>query len=263
MDRGSGSKRKEARTAAGSSSSGDRITALPLELRARIASLLSFDEIVQLTVLSRAWRHIHLHTPVVKIYLNAFLYLRDIYLDEANSVRGILDEGAILALPVALGRRALEPSSSKVDTLRLVSDIDDPRMRRHAARIIALADARVIRFLAPAPLVVLDADTRRNAWSLDLPPAARKLEVSMMRHLAPAIAGPGAAALRKLRLDYGVLTEWPPHLPSLVSLDLKGHHRRGPVRAGRLVSASRRTELVELRHQTSPCGHPPAAAQVP
>lgn len=76
MDRRSGSKRKKARNAAavsGSSGGGDRITALPLELRAQIASLLSFEETVQLTVLSRPWRHIHLHTPVVKIYLHQFL----------------------------------------------------------------------------------------------------------------------------------------------------------------------------------------------
>ena len=153
MDRRRRSSRQKARTdAAGDGSSGgDRITALPLELRARIASLLSFDETVQLTVLSRPWRHIHLHTTVVEIYLNAFLSFTDIYFDAARSVRGLLDEGAILALRVALGRAALEPSASKVDTLRLVSDVDDPRMRRHAARIIALADARVIRFRSPAP----------------------------------------------------------------------------------------------------------------
>ena len=229
MDRRSGSKRKEARTAAGSGSSGgDRITALPLELRAQIASLLSFDETVRLTVLSRAWRHIHLHTPVVEIYLNAFLSFRDIYFDEAQSVRGLLDEDSILAVRVALGRRALEASSSKVDTLRLVSDIDDPRMRRHAARIIALADARVIRFLAP--FVVRGAD-ERNAWTLDLPPAARELEVVTRMHLAPAIAGPGAAALRKLRLDYAVLGEWP-RLPSLVSLDLNSVTVEAPFAPG-------------------------------
>jgi hypothetical protein len=230
MDRRSGSKRKEARTAAGSGSgsSGDRITALPLELRAHIASLLSFDETVQLTVLSRPWRHIHLHTPVVKIYLNAFLSFPDIYFDEAQSVRGLLDEDSILAVRVALGRRALEPSSSKVDTLRLVSDIDDHRMRRHAARIVALADARVIRFLSP--FVVRDADAR-NAWSLDLPPAARELEVVTRSHLAPAIAGPGAAALRKLRLDYAVLSEWP-RLPCLVSLDLNSVTVEAPFAPG-------------------------------
>lgn len=163
MDRRSGSKLKEARTAAGSGSgsSGDRITALPLELRAQIASLLSFDETVQLTVLSRAWRHIHLHTPLVKIYLHAFLSFRDIYFDEAHGVRGLLDEDAILAVRVALGRRAQEAAAaaaSKVDTLRLVSDIDDRRMMRHAARIVALADARAIRFAAP--FVASDADTR-------------------------------------------------------------------------------------------------------
>ena len=105
-------------------------------------------------------------------------------------------------------------------------------MRRHAARIIALADARVIRFLAPAPLVVRDADTRRNTWSLDLPPAARELEVRMIWHLAPAIAGPGAAALRKLRLHYGVLTEWPQRLPCLVSLDLSSITVEAPFAPG-------------------------------
>ncbi|CAD6341795.1 unnamed protein product [Miscanthus lutarioriparius] len=168
------------------------------------------------------------HTPVVKIYLHAFLSFRDIYFDEAQSVRGLLDEDSILAVRVALGRRALEASSSKVDTLRLVSDIDDRRMRRHAARIVALADARVIRFLSP--FAASDADAR-NAWSLDLPPAARELEVITRSHLAPTIAGPGAAALRKLRLDYAVLSECP-RLPSLVSLDLNSVTVEAPFAPG-------------------------------
>lgn len=66
---------KKARTDAGdgSGSSGDRITALPLELRVRIVSLLPYWQIVQLSVLSRPWRHIHHHTPDVKINLYDFL----------------------------------------------------------------------------------------------------------------------------------------------------------------------------------------------
>ena len=53
-----------------------------------------------------------------------------------------------------------------------------------------------------------------------------------MSHLAPAIAGPGAAALRKLRLHYGVLTEWPPRLPCLVSLDLSSITVEAPFAPG-------------------------------
>jgi hypothetical protein len=227
MDRRSGSKRKEARTAAGSGSSGDRISALPLEPRAQIASLLSFDETVQLTVLSRPWRRIHLHTAVVKIYLHVLLSFRDIYFDEVHSVHGLLDEDAILAVRVALGRRAQEASSSKVDTLRLVSDIDDRRVMRHAARIVALADARVIRFAAP--FVV--SEGVRNAWTLDLSPAARELEVFTRGHLAPAIAGPGAAVLQKLGLENAVIKEWP-RLPSLVSLDLNNVTVEAPFAPG-------------------------------
>jgi hypothetical protein len=53
----------------------------------------------------------------------------------------------------------------------------------------------------------------------DLPPAARRLDVDGEYHIAPAIAGPGAAALRRLRLDKVSLDEWP-RLPSLRSLAL-------------------------------------------
>ncbi|PAN10247.1 LOW QUALITY PROTEIN: hypothetical protein PAHAL_2G081200 [Panicum hallii] len=205
MGRRRRSNRKKARTDAGDGSSGDRITALPLELRAQIASLLSFQEAVQLSTLSRPWRHIHHHTPVVSINLYDFLHLEEIYFDHKHSVPGFLDERSILVARVALGRRAQDASASRVDALRLAFGADDPRMRRHAARIVALADG-------PA----LDA---ADVWTLDLPPAARDLEVVAPGHAAPAIAGPGAASLRKFSLDRVVIRGWPP-LPSLRSLSL-------------------------------------------
>jgi hypothetical protein len=75
--RRSESNSKKARTDSVDGSSGDRITALPIELRARIVSLLHYRQIVQLSVLSRPWRHIHHHTPVVEIDLFDFLVLGD------------------------------------------------------------------------------------------------------------------------------------------------------------------------------------------
>ncbi|KAL6639593.1 hypothetical protein ACP70R_023323 [Stipagrostis hirtigluma subsp. patula] len=208
-----GSKRKKARTAGGAG--GDHITALPLELRARIASLLHFRDVVQLSVLSKPWRDIHLHTPVVKIYLHDFLSFQHLYFDDEHSVPGILDEDAILGARVALGRRAQEGSGgSKVDALRLAYVADDARMRRHAGRIMALADAREIHIVAP-----YRGRAVRDAWPLDLPPAARHLAVDASDHLVPAMTGPGAAALRKLRLHRVVLGEWP-RLPSLRFLSL-------------------------------------------
>ncbi|KAJ1288712.1 hypothetical protein BS78_02G109400 [Paspalum vaginatum] len=213
MDRRRGSKSKKTRTAA-VGPIGDRITTLPLELRARIVSVLSFREIVRLTALSRAWRHIHHHTPVVEINL------LELYWDE-----DLADEDSALCTRVALSRRAQDASAPKVESLSLTYVIDDRlvadrRMRRHADRIIALANAHDIRIQA--------AHSERfvqDAWTLDLSPAARHLAVTASRHLAPAIMGPGAAALRKLRLFSRsrsmVLREWP-HLPSLRSLGLNG-----------------------------------------
>ncbi|KAF8731783.1 hypothetical protein HU200_015721 [Digitaria exilis] len=199
---------KKARNKAGDDSTGDRITALPLDLRARIASLLNYWQVVQLSVLSQAWRHIHHHTPVVKINLY------DFYLGEPDPVLGLLDEPSILSVRVALGRRAQDASASRVDTLRLAYLVDDRRLRRHADRIVGLTDARYIRIRAP-----FLEEPVRDAWTLDLPPSARDLEVIARHHPAPAIAGPGAAALRKLDLDWMVIREWP-HLPSLRFLSL-------------------------------------------
>ena len=53
----------------------DHLTALPLELRARIVASLPFRQIVQLSALSRPWRHIHHHAPIVKLRLYEFVYL--------------------------------------------------------------------------------------------------------------------------------------------------------------------------------------------
>ncbi|KAL6639592.1 hypothetical protein ACP70R_023322 [Stipagrostis hirtigluma subsp. patula] len=202
MPRPSGSSRKKPRVAAGAGAGADRITALPLELRAYIASFLPYEQIVQLSTLSRPWLHIHHHTPVVKVSLYGFV-----------SFPGLLDEDAILGLRAALRRRAQE-GGPKVDTLRLGYFADDRRMTRHADRIIALADARRVCVKTP-----LRGRGSLNAWALDLPPAARELEVEADGHLTPAIAGPGAASLQTLYLDDVVLREWP-RLPSLRSLTL-------------------------------------------
>ncbi|KAL6595089.1 hypothetical protein ACP70R_048192 [Stipagrostis hirtigluma subsp. patula] len=197
-----GSKRKNPMAAAGAGADPDRFTALPLELRAHIASFLPYEQIAQLTVLSRPWLHIHHHTPVIEVSL--------------TSLPGLLrDEDAALGLRAALRRRTQEVPRSKVDALSLGYIVDDLRMRGHADRIIALADASKLCVMVPD-----GGAASRNVWTLELPPAARHLEVTAVDHLAPAIAGPGAAALRKLVLSCVVVREWP-HLPSLRSLALE------------------------------------------
>ncbi|KAL6638991.1 hypothetical protein ACP70R_022721 [Stipagrostis hirtigluma subsp. patula] len=219
MGRRSGSKRKKARTSPGAG--GDRITVLPLELRARIASLLDFRQVVQLSTLSRPWRHIHHHTPVVKLSLYGFISFTG-----EDSFPHLFDDDAILGMRVALGRRAEDAHGSKVDTLDLRYFVDCARLRRHADRIIALADARKVRVTIPS-----GGHAWQNAWTLDLPPAARKLEVVASGHLAPSIVGPAAAALRGLCLHCVVLSEWP-SLPSLRSLSLTSVTVKAPFPPG-------------------------------
>ena len=187
----------------------DHLTALPLELRARIVASLPFRQIVQLSALSRPWRRIHHHAPVVTLRIYEFVCMED----RSRSLPGF-DEGAILSLRLALARRAQDETAPKVDTLDLDYSVADPR---HADHLIALADAREI---------ILDVPYNGNPasvrvpWRLDLPPAARRLHVDGdYMHLAPAIAGPGAATLHRLRLDNASLAEWP-RLPSLRSLAL-------------------------------------------
>jgi hypothetical protein len=181
----------------------DHITVLPPELRARIAASLPFRQVAQLATLSRPWRHIHRHTPVVELKL-----------DEWGSAAGVLDEDALACLELALLRRGQEGSGSRVGTLRVTFAVEDPRMRRHAGLIIALADARRIRITVPG-----FGGFPQVEWSVDLSPAAVDLEVEAVCHLTPAIAGPGAAALQKLCLDTVVVPEWP-SLPSLRHLAL-------------------------------------------
>ncbi|KAL6638989.1 hypothetical protein ACP70R_022719 [Stipagrostis hirtigluma subsp. patula] len=194
----------------------DHITALPLDLRARIASLLPFRQVARLSSLSRPWRHIHHHTPVVSLKLDDFLFLTEEMLDEDDSAPGVLDEDALAALEAALLRRAEEGSGfPKVGALRISYSPDDPRMMRHAGRIMAAAGAREVRVSVPN-----DGGAAGDAWPLDLPPASRDLDVVAFRHLAPTIAGPGAAtSLETLRLEHVVLREWP-CLPALRSLTL-------------------------------------------
>nr|CAB3452465.1 unnamed protein product [Digitaria exilis] len=115
---------------------------------------------------------------------------------------------------------------------------DGSHMRRHADRIIALTDARSIRIRAP-----YREDPELQAWTVDLPPAAHHLEVvgsdtdSELEDvtpnlLAPAIAGSGATALRKLNLESVLIREWPLHLPSLRYLSLAGVTIEAPFAPG-------------------------------
>ncbi|KAL6897259.1 hypothetical protein ACP4OV_006955 [Aristida adscensionis] len=159
------------------------------------------------------WRRVHLHTPVVDIYLFEFLRFSDLYFHPLCSVPGLLDDGALLGARLALSRRAQEgpgagPGVSRVDTLRLGYIAGD-------ARILALADAREIHVHSP-----YRGEPVREAWALELPPATRDLSVRASDQLAPAVAGPGAATLRVLSLVRAVVREWPPHLPSLRTLSL-------------------------------------------
>ncbi|CAL5079428.1 unnamed protein product [Urochloa decumbens] len=194
----------------------DYITALPLDLRARIASSLPFWQVAQLATLSRPWRHIHRHAPVVDLDLDDFLVDTDEILDEEDHPAVFLNEVALARLEVALARRGNDGSgSSMVDTLRIAFNAIDPRMRLHAELIAALAGARrtcvFIAGLSRSP---------PNAWSLDLSPAARVLDIAAeYQSAAPTVAGPGGAALGTLRLYNVVLHEWP-RLPSLRSLTL-------------------------------------------
>ncbi|CAN6165687.1 unnamed protein product [Urochloa humidicola] len=194
----------------------DHITALPQELRARIASFLPFPQVARLATLSRPWRHIHRHAPVVDLELDDFLVDTGEILDEEDPTAVFLNEDALAGLEVALARRGQDGSGAKVDTLRISYRIDDPRIRRHAGLITALADARRIRLDVPKRYF-LPYELELSA--LDLSPAARELELSARWHLAPAVAGPGAAALRTLFLDGVLLRDWP-CLPSLRSLTL-------------------------------------------
>ncbi|CAL5076267.1 unnamed protein product [Urochloa decumbens] len=187
----SGRRRRVAWVAPGDGA--DHITALPLDLRARIAASLPFPQVARLATLSRPWRHIHRHAPVVEIDL-----------DEWRSAAGVLNEDALAGLEVALTRRGQAGSGSKVDTLRITFRVDNHRMRLHAGLIVALAGARrtcvFIAGLSHSPL---------DAWSLDLSPAARYLVVSSEHYQppAPTLAGPGAAALQTLCLHNVVLNE--------------------------------------------------------
>ncbi|RCV10844.1 hypothetical protein SETIT_2G141200v2 [Setaria italica] len=202
----------------------DRFTALPLELRAQIASFLPYPQVAQLAVLSRPWRHIHLHTPVVDLNLDEFLYFAGAIVDDRTSLRGLLDDDALLGVRHALLRRAKEGSS--VDVLRLVYSAGDPRVRRHADRIIALADASDVVLSVPF-FGARPSRATAAAWALDVPPSTRYLELNWNDYLAPAIAGPGAAALRELCLENLELRRWP-RLPSLRTLTLSTVNVKGP-----------------------------------
>ncbi|GJN37373.1 hypothetical protein PR202_gb26315 [Eleusine coracana subsp. coracana] len=189
----------------------DHITGLPLELRARIASFLPFRQVVQLSSLSRPWRRIHYHTPVVRVKLSDFLF-------PTGEMLALDEEHAFAGLEAALLRRAEEPGSgsSKVKALEIRYSVHEPLMRHHADRIIALADARELR-------IEIFINGRRDssaAWALDLPPSTRALDVVAFGHLAPTISGPGAAALENLGFHIGVVREWS-RLPSLRILTLE------------------------------------------
>ncbi|CAL4929440.1 unnamed protein product [Urochloa decumbens] len=227
MARSSGSATKKPKPAAAPAADDDRFTALPLELRAEIASFLPFPEVARLAVLSRPWRSIHLHTPVVDLDLDGFLYFAGDIVDHKTSLPGLLDDDALLGVRDALLRRARDGTA--VDVLQLDYSAGDPRIRRHADRIIALADASEVVLSVPYPF--FDARPRPAAatWALDVPPSTRYLELNWNDYdLAPAIAGPGAAALREMELnDMEELRRWP-HLPSLRALTLTTVNVKGP-----------------------------------
>ncbi|CAN6285443.1 unnamed protein product [Urochloa humidicola] len=226
MARSNGSATKKPKAAA--TAGADRLTALPLELRAEIASYLPFPEVARLAVLSRPWRSIHLHTPVIDLDLDDFLYFAGDIVNHRTSLPGLLDDDALLGIRDALLRRAREGTA--VDVLKLDYSAGDPRIRRHADRIIALADASEVvlsvlyPFFAPQPLPAAPA-----AWALDVPPSTRYLELHWNDYyLAPAIAGPGAGALREMDLNnMEELRQWP-HLPSLRALTLSTVNVKGP-----------------------------------
>ncbi|XP_051192448.1 uncharacterized protein [Lolium perenne] len=170
-----------------SAAAADRITALPLDLRARIVSYLPFRE-----------EHI---------------------IDEELAIPGIVDDDTLLGIRVALAHRAREGIGSKVETMRLAYSAGDPRVKRHADRLIALADAPKIRL--NVSFAAVDRLPKRWNWKVDLPPAARHLKIRSLDFLkpTPTIAGPGAAGLRELYLHNVTLREWP-RLPSLRALRL-------------------------------------------
>lgn len=177
----------------------DHFTVLPMELRVHIVSLLhDFRQVVQMSRLSRAWRDIHLHTPIVEFSAGAAV------------------EVELAGLESALLRRLqVSPTSSKVDILRLSYRADDngPRLRAHVNCIVALADARDIE-------ITIDNDGKfwpLQAWTLQVPPSAEQLEVNSV--LALTISGPGTATLKDLCLWNVLLHEWP-CLPCLRSLEL-------------------------------------------
>ncbi|KAK1603174.1 hypothetical protein QYE76_018786 [Lolium multiflorum] len=201
------------------SAAADRITALPLELRARIVSYLPFCEVVQLSTLSQSWRHIHHHVPVVDLDLREFVAFEEHIFDEELAIPGIVDDHTLLGIRVALAHRAREGIGSKVETMRLAYSAGDSRVKRHADRLIALADAPKIRL--DVSFASSGSWHLPKGWKVNLPPAARRLEIRSLDHLqpTPTIAGPGAAGLRELYLHDVTLDEWP-RLPSLRSLRL-------------------------------------------
>ncbi|CAM0145341.1 unnamed protein product [Urochloa decumbens] len=203
--RSSGSATKMPKPPAAAADDDDRFTALPLELRAQIASFLPFPEVARLAVLSRPWRSIHLRTPVVD--LDVFLYFGDL-VSHRTTLPGLLDDDALLGLDYSAG---------------------DPRIRRHADRIIALADASEVVLSVRYPIFGARPRPAAAAWALDVPPSTRYLELHWNDYdLAPAIAGPGAAALREMELDnIEELRRWP-HLPSLRDLTLTSVNVKGP-----------------------------------
>ncbi|CAN6171506.1 unnamed protein product [Urochloa humidicola] len=195
----------------------DHITALPLDLRARIASYLPFRQVARLATLSRPWRHIHLHAPVVDLELDDFLSDTEEILDEEGHAAGVLNDDTVAGLEVALARRGQDGSGAKVDTLRITFRVDNHQMGFHAGLIAAIAGAR-----RTCVSVAGISCWHLRGWSVNLSQAARDLSfvaVTKGHPAAPTVAGPGAASLRTLCLVSVVIREWP-LLPSLCSMTL-------------------------------------------
>ncbi|CAN6165685.1 unnamed protein product [Urochloa humidicola] len=217
-----------------------------------MSSSLPFKQVALLATLSRPWRHIHRHVPVVDLDLDDFLFDTDGILIEEDLPAVILNEIALARLEAALARRGNDGSgSSKVDTLKIAFNAVDPRMRLHAGLIVARRTCVFIAGLRRSPV---------NAWSLDLSPAARVLDIAAEHHsAAPTVAGPGAAALRTLHLHNVVLHEWP-RLPSLRSL-MVGSATIEAVPGGRVVPAARGPVHLQHDNGTASRRHPTAASE--
>lgn len=79
-------------------------------------------------MLSRPWRHIHLHTPIIDLNLDEFLYFAEDIVDDRTSLPGLLEDDTLLGVHHTLLRR--EKEGSNIDLLMLECNAGDPHVRR-------------------------------------------------------------------------------------------------------------------------------------